>query len=81
MKLIVIVPLIITIDVPAKTTDELYDDDKSLRREDLLNLALEKIPTGPDVEVPEPESEGVIFLDENEDELDNDLGPKKSFRR
>jgi hypothetical protein len=79
--LIVIVPLIITIDVPAKTTEELYDEDKALRREDLLNLALEKIPAGPDVEVPEPDSEGVIFLDENEDELDNDLGPKKGFRR
>jgi hypothetical protein len=81
MKLIVIVPLIITIDVPAKTTDELYDEDKALRREDLLNLALEKIPAGSDVEVPEPDSEGVIFLDENEEELANDLEPRKGFRR
>lgn len=73
MKVIVIVPLIISIEVPGETLEELYDSDKALRRDDLLQLALDKIPTGPDVEVPDPDNEGVIFLDGNEDELADEL--------
>ena len=73
MKVIVIVPLIITVDVPAANTAELYDADKALRREDLLELALAKIQAGDDVEMPEPDNEGVIFLDDKEDELADEL--------
>jgi hypothetical protein len=73
MKLIVIVPLVITVDAPAKKLAGLYDSDKVLRRDELLRLALSKVPTGPDVELPEADNEGVIFLDETENELPNEL--------
>jgi hypothetical protein len=84
MKVIVIVPLIITVDVPAATTAELYDADKALRREDLLDLALKKIQGDADVELPEPDNEGVIFLDDQEDELADewdDPEHAKGYRR
>jgi hypothetical protein len=73
MKVLVIVPLVITVDVPAKSTAELYGADKALRREDLLELALTKIQAGADVELPDADNEGVIFLDENEYELADQL--------
>ncbi len=73
MKIIVIVPLIITIDAPATKLGDLYDADKALRREDLLDLALSKIQADADVEIPDPDNEGVIFLDEREDELADEL--------
>jgi hypothetical protein len=73
MKVIVIVPLIITVDVPATHLADLYDADKALRREDLLELALAKIQAGAEVEMPDPDNEGVIFLDEKEDELADEL--------
>lgn len=73
MKVLVIVPLVITVDVPANSRNELYGVDKSLRREDLLELALHRIQAGPDVELPDADNEGVIFLDENEYELADEL--------
>jgi hypothetical protein len=73
MKVIVIVPLIITVDVPATKPADLYDAQKALRREDLLELALAKIQAGDEVEMPDPDNEGVIFLDEQEDELADEL--------
>jgi hypothetical protein len=77
MKLIVIVPLIITIESPAKEKSELYGADRTLRRQELLDLALNKIPSGPEVEVPEADNEGVIFLDQNEEELPEFLGQRR----
>jgi hypothetical protein len=77
MKLIVIVPLIVTIESPAKVMSELYGADHALRRQELLDLALSKIPTGPEVEVPEADNEGVIFLDESEEELPESLGQRR----
>ena len=73
MKLIVIVPLVITIDVPARRPGELYDSEKILRRDVLLTAALNKVRTEADVELPDADNEGVIFLDENEEELPNEL--------
>ncbi|MEA3150115.1 MAG: hypothetical protein QOD56_1054 [Gammaproteobacteria bacterium] len=73
MKLIVIVPLVITIDVPARQSRELYDSEKILRRDELLAAALNKVRAEADVEFPDTDNEGVIFLDENEEELANEL--------
>jgi hypothetical protein len=77
MKVLVIVPLVITVDVPAKSTGELYGADKALRRDDLLQLALTKIQAGTDVELPDADNEGVIFLDENEYELADELNGRR----
>lgn len=78
MKVLVIVPLIITIDFPAKVRDELYDADEALRREDLLQLALQNIKAGPAVEMPDADNEGVIFLDDNEYELPDERGRQRN---
>ena len=77
MKVLVIVPLVITVDVPAKSIAELYGADKALRRDDLLTLALTKIQAGADVELPDADNEGVIFLDENEYELADELNGRR----
>ena len=73
MKLIVIVPLVITVEVPAKEVEDLYDSQDVLRRDDFLTLALGSLQTSANVELPDADNEGVIFLDENEEELPNEL--------
>ncbi len=83
MKLIVIVPLLITVEVPAEEVEDLYDSENALRREDFLRLALASVQTSADVELPDADNEGVIFLDENEEELPNELDdtqPPSPFR-
>jgi hypothetical protein len=78
MKVLVIVPLIISIDFPAGNRDELYTADKALRRGDLLEIALQKIHAGPDVELPDADNEGVIFLDGDEYELPDERGQPRN---
>jgi hypothetical protein len=80
MKVIVIVPLIITIDAPGTKLEDLYDSDKALQREELLNLALAKLQADADVEMPDPDNEGVIFLDAQEDELADELDDPEHAR-
>jgi hypothetical protein len=80
MKVIVIVPLIITVEAPGNALGDLYDGDKALRREELLDLALAKLQAGADVEMPDPDNEGVIFLDEKEDELADELDDPEHAR-
>lgn len=80
MKVLVIVPLVIPVDAPAAKLKDLYGDDKALRREDLLRLALARIKTEEDVELPDADNEGVIFLDENEYELADELDDPQHSR-
>jgi hypothetical protein len=80
MKVLVIVPLVIPVDAPAAKQKDLYGADKALRREDLLRLALARIQTEKDVELPDADNEGVIFLDENEYELADELDDPQHTR-
>ncbi len=80
MKVLVIVPLVIPVDAPAAKHKDLYGADKALRREDLLRLALARIQTEKDVELPDADNEGVIFLDENEYELADELDDPQHSR-
>ena len=78
MKVLVIVPLVIAIDFPARNRDELYTAGKTLRRGDLLEFALQKLRPGPEVELPDADNEGVIFLDEDEYELPDERGQPRN---
>jgi hypothetical protein len=80
MKVLVIVPLVIPVEAPAAKLKDLYGADKALRRDDLLRLALAKIKTEEDVESPDADNEGVIFLDENEYELADELDDPQHSR-